>query len=62
MKCDYCGGIVLHYANDRRFYPDDLPDDIPRPKKHDITLYHRWCFDKIVEEVREEIASKHCMN
>ena len=57
--CEYCCEAI-HFDDDRREYPEDLPDDIPWPT-HDTggIYYHRWCFEEVVDEERREIAAKH---
>lgn len=54
--CEYCCDIVLD--NDLKILPDDLPDDIP-DHGYSIMRYHSWCFEKVVDEERREIAMKH---
>jgi hypothetical protein len=56
MRCDYCDEGIFHEA---KTCPDDLPDDIPWRTGWDAMHYHKWCFDKVVDQEREEIASKH---
>lgn len=57
--CDYCSETIRS-DDDRREYPEDLPDDIPWPT-HDTggIYYHRWCFEEVVGDERREIAMKH---
>ena len=57
MKCEYCCEAI-HHEEDQRILPDDLPDDIP-DRGYDCMAYHSWCFEKVVEEERSEIAAKH---
>ena len=54
--CEYCCDIVLD--NDRKILPDDLPDDIP-DRGYSTMSYHSWCFEKVIDEERQEIATKH---
>jgi len=55
--CEYCCENIYH-DEDRKVLPDDLPDDIPDRGYSDIA-YHSWCFERVVEEERQEIAYKH---
>ncbi len=57
MNCPYCDTGIFH-PEDTKWLPDDLPDDIPDRGYSDIA-YHSWCFEKVVEEERSEIAAKH---
>ena len=57
MKCEYCCEAI-HHEEDQRILPDDLPDDIP-DRGYDSVAYHSWCFEKVVDEERHEIALKH---
>lgn len=54
--CDYCGSYILE--GDQKILPDDLPDDIP-DRGYDVCRYHSWCFEKVVDQERREIAYKH---
>lgn len=55
--CEYCCGTI-HFDDDRKIFPDDLPDDIP-DLGYDTMAYHRWCFEDVVDDERREIAAKH---
>lgn len=55
--CEWCCGAI-HFDDDRKILPDDLPDDIP-DRGYDTMAYHRWCFEKVIDEERCEIAFKH---
>ena len=55
--CEWCCEPVYH-DDDCKHLPDDLPDDIP-DRGYDCVAYHSWCFEKVVEEERSEIALKH---
>ena len=51
--CDYCCEVIM-IEEDVRTIPDNLPDDIP-DRNYDTTHYHRWCFERIVDEERQEL-------
>lgn len=55
--CEYCCDVIM-IEEDQKILPDDLPDDIP-DRGYDTMYYHRWCFEKIVDGERAEIAYKH---
>ena len=55
-SCEYCNDIILE--GDQKILPDDLPDDIP-DTGYDLSRYHSWCFEKVVDEERSNIAAKH---
>ena len=55
--CEWCCDPIYH-DEDLKILPDDLPDDIP-DRGYDSMAYHSWCFEKVVEEERSEIALKH---
>jgi len=56
--CEYCCETI-HHDEDRRCAPDDLPDDIPWRTGWSAMYYHRWCFEDVVSDERQEIAYKH---
>ncbi|MFZ8880176.1 MAG: hypothetical protein ACO2YL_11025 [Paracoccaceae bacterium] len=56
-SCEYCNDYILS-DEDRKILPDDLPDDIP-DRGYDTIVYHSWCFERVIEEERQEIAYKH---
>ena len=53
--CEYCGETIV-YDVDSRTFPDDLPDDIPLDARWGTMYYHSWCFERIVDEEREELV------
>lgn len=57
--CEYCSDPIDH-DEDKKWYPDDLPDDLPYPDK-DVGsyAYHSWCWESVVDDERREIALKH---
>ena len=54
--CEYCNDSILE--EDQKILPDDLPDDIP-DRNYEVMHYHSWCFKKVVDGERREIAAKH---
>lgn len=57
--CEYCSDPIDH-DEDRKCYPDDLPDDIPWPSGNNGSYYyHSWCWESVVDDERREIAIKH---
>lgn len=57
-NCEYCGSFLHEDYHDVKYIPGDLPDDIP-DRGYDVCRYHSWCFKKVVEDERQEIAYKH---
>lgn len=56
--CEYCSETI-YYDEDKKVFPDDLPDDIPQSDGWGTMYYHSWCFEEVVDEERREIAMKH---
>jgi hypothetical protein len=55
-KCEYCDEPIWHSA---KWMPLNLPDDLPWEDSWDDMVYHPSCFDEVISDYRQEIATKH---
>ncbi len=57
MKCEWCCEHVS--KNEAAYWPEDVPEDIHVPDKTDFMTYHKWCFEAVIADERQNQFMKH---
>lgn len=58
MKCEWCSDGIFS-DEDLAVWPEDAPDDISISPSTDLMLYHKWCFESLIDEERQQQHMKH---
>jgi hypothetical protein len=55
--CEWCSDAI-HFDDDARYWPDDVPSHIPVDVGDDRMAYHRWCWESVIEEEESQWQSR----